>query len=225
MNDLKGIIEDCNKSDLVSDKVIKKIIEIIGQEKWQDLYDEESDICTTMGELIITLKDIPYLEEELEEYKNGNFVQTVNQIIEGKDKRLEQSRKLLEWFVWYFREGSPNLVPYKHKVKEVDQFLNGENVILEDAQAGNSPFDADEVFNKEMKAYTDEALGISDIHKYSHKLFDAFEKLDFKTTFNKAIQAFYLEEGLYVVRSESMGKYQYTLVEASSEEMAIRKCM
>ena len=64
MNDLKGIIEDCNKSDLVSDKVIKKIIEIIGQEEWQDLHDENSDICTTMGELIITLDRIADLEKE-----------------------------------------------------------------------------------------------------------------------------------------------------------------
>lgn len=79
--------------------------------------------------------------------------------------------------------------------------------------------------DKEIEAYTDKILGISDIHKYSHKLFDVFEKLEFRTTFNKAIQAFYLERGLYVVRSHSMGKYQYTLVEASSEEMAIRKCM
>ena len=31
---------------------------------------------------------------------------------------------------------------------------------------------------KEMKAYPDETLGISDIHKYSHILFDAFEKLE-----------------------------------------------
>ena len=79
------------------------------------------------------------------------------------------------------------------------------------------------IFRKVIKSK--ETLGSSDIHKYSHKLFDAFEKLEFRTTFNKAIQAFYLEEGLYVVRSESMGKYQYTLVKASSEEMAIRKCM
>ena len=55
MNDIKSIIEDCHKSDLVSKKVIRKIIEIIGQERWQELLDEESDICTTMGELIITL--------------------------------------------------------------------------------------------------------------------------------------------------------------------------
>ena len=62
MNDLKGIIEDCNKSDLVSDKVIKKIIEIIGQEEWQILHDENNDVCTTIGELIITLKGLPNLK-------------------------------------------------------------------------------------------------------------------------------------------------------------------
>lgn len=56
MNDIKSIIEDCHKSDLVSKKVIRKIIEIIGQERWQELCDEENDICTTMGELIIALE-------------------------------------------------------------------------------------------------------------------------------------------------------------------------
>lgn len=69
MNVIKGIIEDCNKSDLVSDKVIKKVIEIIGQEEWNDLHDEYSDICTTMGELIITLKGITDLEQENLELK------------------------------------------------------------------------------------------------------------------------------------------------------------
>ena len=43
------------------------------------------------------------------------------------------------------------------KVK-AEQFLNGENIILEDVQTGNSPFDADEVFNKEMKAYPEEKV-------------------------------------------------------------------
>lgn len=84
MNDLKGIIEDCNKSDLVSDKLIKKIIEIIGQEEWQDLYDENNNICTTMGELIITLKGIPDLEWQLQEVvkDNDNF--------QAENKKLEQ---------------------------------------------------------------------------------------------------------------------------------------
>lgn len=64
MNELKGIIEDCYKSDLISKEAIKKIIEIIGKEEWNYLYDENSNICTTMGELIITLKGIPELEKE-----------------------------------------------------------------------------------------------------------------------------------------------------------------
>lgn len=42
------------------------------------------------------------------------------------------------------------------KMEQAEQFLKGENIILEDAQAENSPFNADEVFNKEMKAYPDE---------------------------------------------------------------------
>lgn len=72
MNDIKGIIEDVEKSDLVSDKVIKKVIEIIGQEEWQDIHDEESDICTTTGELIITLKGLSNLEKENADLKAKN---------------------------------------------------------------------------------------------------------------------------------------------------------
>lgn len=98
-----------------------------------------------------------------------------------------------------------------------------EEVIKEDILAGNGVFDADEVFHKEMKAYSSESLGFSDIHKYAHKLFESFKTLDFRTTCNKALQAFYLEERLYVVRSECCGKYQYTLVDAKSEEEAIRR--
>ena len=37
---------------------------------------------------------------------------------------LNKAKDLLKWFVWYFREGSPNLVPYKHKVEEAEQFLS-----------------------------------------------------------------------------------------------------
>ena len=46
----------------------------------------------------------------------------------------------------------------KETLEKAKQFLKGENIILEDAQAGNSPFDADEVFNKEMKAYPEEKV-------------------------------------------------------------------
>lgn len=100
-----------------------------------------------------------------------------------------------------------------------------EDAIKEDILAGNGVFDADETFHKEMTAYPSELFGISDILKYAHKLFESFKTLDFRTTCNKALQASYLEERLYVVRSECLGKYQYTLVEAKSEEEAIRRVM
>ena len=83
MNDIKGIIEDVKKSNLVSNKVIKKVVEIIGQEKWNDIYDEENDICTTTGELIIALKGIAELEAENESIKNSD---TLCKLI-GEQKR------------------------------------------------------------------------------------------------------------------------------------------
>lgn len=91
MNDLKGIIEDCNKSDLVSKEVIKKVIEIIGQEEWNDLYDGHSNICTTMGELIITLKGITNLEKENAELRKvAEFQQSSNMETHFENKRLKE---------------------------------------------------------------------------------------------------------------------------------------
>lgn len=165
MNDLKGIIEDCNKSDLVSDKVIKKIIEIIGQEKWQDINDEESDICTTTGELIIILKGTADLEKENTKIKTdyevlscsvGDFGELQDKLEEEQRKNnelsdnLAKAKEILKMIVNYY--------PCYNKTiaEQAEQFLKSEDIILEDAQAGNSPFDADEVFNKEMKAYSEE---------------------------------------------------------------------
>ena len=62
MNDIKGIKEDLNKADLVSDKVIEEVIKIIGPEKWQELNDTYSDICTTPGEIIISLSELEDLQ-------------------------------------------------------------------------------------------------------------------------------------------------------------------
>jgi hypothetical protein len=67
-------------------------------------------------------------------------------------------------------------------------------------------------------------LSLSDIHEYAHKLFKSFNNLNFKSNYNYALQAFYLEEKLYVVGSKILNDYQYTLVEADSEEQAIKKC-
>ena len=111
MNDLKGIIEDCNKSDLVSNKVINKVREIIGQEEWNDLYDENSDICTTMGELIITLKGIPDLEKE-----NTKLKEIHKDVCEA----LTEAKRLLAMWV----DDRPYTVSeQKDLIADTEQFL------------------------------------------------------------------------------------------------------
>ena len=94
MNDLKGIIEDCNKSDLVSKEAIKKVIEIIGQEEWNDLYDGHSNICTTMGELIITLKGIADIEKENKELKTIKIPQLERRIASIRGAHSVDCKKL-----------------------------------------------------------------------------------------------------------------------------------
>lgn len=94
MNDLKGIIEDCNKSDLVSKEAIKKVIEIIGQEEWNDLYDGYSNICTTMGELIITLKGIADIEKENKELKTIKIPQLERKIASIRGAHSVDCKKL-----------------------------------------------------------------------------------------------------------------------------------
>ena len=194
---------------------------IYTQEKMVHYSADQNEVIEMLAEFTAKEqnKKIKALEKENAELKNNFRICEKN--ADTYYDQLTKAKEIIKDLLEYSKEHWL----YSDIKKQAEQFLKGENIILEDAQVGNSPFDADKVFNKEMKAYPDETLGISDIHKYSHKLFDAFEKLEFRTTFNKAIQAFYLEEGLYVVRSDSLGKYQYTLVEASSEEMAIRKCM
>lgn len=93
MNDIKGIIEDVEKSSLVSDKVIKKIIEIIGQEKWQDINDRKSDICTTTGELIITLKGILELEKENAELKQKLTEKVTLESLDVVSARIDELEK------------------------------------------------------------------------------------------------------------------------------------
>ena len=106
MNDIKGIIEDVEKSSLVSNKVIEKVIDIIGQEKWQDIDDKESDICTTAGELSITLRGIADLEKENAELKTDNdarkFAMAMSEKVEKQLRKenaelQEQIEKLIDF--------------------------------------------------------------------------------------------------------------------------------
>ena len=133
MNDLKGIIEDCNKGDLVSNKIIKKIIKIIGQEEWQILHDENNDICTTMGELIITLKGIVDLEKENAELKvrvekqNADIL-TLKCLTERQRDQLTNAKEIIREFIKYeINEYDGSLeIHFEELKKQAEQFLKGE---------------------------------------------------------------------------------------------------
>ena len=68
------------------------------------------------------------LKEKLKEHEIVGNEQFWKNVWSWKTKaiQLTKAKELLKWFVWYFKEGSPNLVSYKHKVKETEQFINNE---------------------------------------------------------------------------------------------------
>ena len=93
--------------------------------------------------------------EELETRCNELFLQN-NEFAERFEKSIEIIEKSIEIIKGLLYCCRNYLQVNAEKMEQAEQFLKGENIILEDAQAGNSPFDADEVFNKEMKAYPEE---------------------------------------------------------------------
>ena len=131
MNDIKGIIEDCYKSDLVSDNVIKKVIEIIGQVEWQRLHDENNDICTTMGKLIITLDRIEDLEKENAELILGNkslsakLMNTTRKKLDLQKENAELKQKFLTVKKDDIRKAKLNeCKTYEEKVEYLRQVTN-----------------------------------------------------------------------------------------------------
>ena len=126
MNDIKGIIEDVEKSNLVSNKVIKKVIKIIGQKEWNNINDEEYDICTTTGELLVTLQGIAALEKENAELKDKLEVVIAvgNDCLNDLNKQLAKAKELLKKWVELFRPKGGNIPPTPIQV-ETEQFING----------------------------------------------------------------------------------------------------
>lgn len=121
MNDIKGIIEDVEKSSLVSDKVIKRVIEIIGQEEWNDIHDDESDICTTTGELIITLKGIADLEKENAELKADNDARKFAMAMSEKvEKQLRNERNT---FLAQNEQYEKDLIDFKGNLTKATELL------------------------------------------------------------------------------------------------------
>lgn len=126
-------------------------------------------------------KRIKELEKENAELKRANetlYTMNNNMWVELEEKRAERQgitnrlHQLIKAkeIIKKFSEFVNNEIEYdpEHPQEHTDlwnelceqaeRFLKGENIILEDAQAGNSPFDADEVFNKEMKAYPEQKV-------------------------------------------------------------------
>lgn len=63
------------------------------------------------------------------QFPNDEFLQSavlriVDKCTADLENQLTKTKEFLKWFVWYFREGCPNHVPYKHNVEAVEQFLN-----------------------------------------------------------------------------------------------------
>ena len=93
-----------------------------------------------------------------EELKNNEDFATVA-YMQGADNQKKKAQKQLtrakEFLNEFMRISKASDEDFEHDfselIRDTEQFLNGETIILEDVQGGNSPFDADEVFNKEMK--------------------------------------------------------------------------
>ena len=131
--DKKALLVD-KKALLKENKELKKACD-----ETQELLDKQIEATYKLDKENAELQDenkrLKKIEEDYydflqkkneEDWKGDNVVGCLNLRIEQKDKQLTKANELLKCFVWYFREGSPNLVPYKHKVKEAEQFLSSE---------------------------------------------------------------------------------------------------
>ena len=186
MNDIKGIIEDVEKSSLVSDKVIKSVIEIIGQEKWQDFNDEKSDICTTEGELIITLKRIPDLEEENAKLKSiAEFQQSSNMKRHFEIQDLEKKNAEL-------KSELTKKADTNHSLVEQMADLENENAELKEKREQDCDSSWYEGFNcsekERLKQLTKAKEIIKDLMSFSVQLCDCRHTVDFEKAREQAVQ-------------------------------------
>lgn len=72
----------------LKDPILQQGFEIICKEK-VELEQTNNNLLDVINNQDVKIVD---LEKQIVEYKNGNFVQTVNQIIEGKDKQIEKMK-------------------------------------------------------------------------------------------------------------------------------------
>jgi len=79
-------------------------------------------------------------------------------VVKELKEQLIKAKEIISEYVRLANLEKEDTIAIWQLYHKAEQFLNGENIILEDAQAGNSPFDADKVFNKEMKTYPEEKV-------------------------------------------------------------------
>ena len=120
----------------------------------REKYLQATDEGTSFAHLKSLERENAKLKKELKDANEKVVHLACNQNKDLKYKLTKATELLKKWVELYKPklEGYP-ITPIQ---EQTEQFLKGENIILEDAQVGNSPFDADEVFNKEMKAYPKE---------------------------------------------------------------------
>jgi len=72
--------------------VIEKIIEKIGQEEWQELYDKYNDVVTTTGEVVIALRNLELENEQLEidNYNHNANLQRVSDMLDEAKKIIKE---------------------------------------------------------------------------------------------------------------------------------------
>lgn len=88
--------------------------------------DSYSDVEMITGYVESRENHIEILKNENAELKDDNKVMADNysKMEQKFYNQLAKAKEGLKWFVWYFREGCLNHVPYKHNVEVVEQFLN-----------------------------------------------------------------------------------------------------
>lgn len=86
----EDLIEQLNRSTIVSNAVIKKVIEIIGQEKWQELEDSYSDIFCTSGELISVVRN-----EDISSKDQLTYLSNNKELILESCQQMTYSEKLI----------------------------------------------------------------------------------------------------------------------------------
>ena len=115
---IANLKEQVQSQVVVTIELDKENAELKEQNKW--LEGCKSELGEHLGKANDKIADLEKENAELNEYKNGNFVQTVNQIIEGKDKQLTKAKEIIKKYMLYCKG---ELTHYKDIEEQAEQFI------------------------------------------------------------------------------------------------------